>query len=355
MKRVKQILALFLCITLAISTSACSNNSWALKTEDDNVTSSEYVYYLLVAHNLAITQLSSKGIATDDISNEQIEDKNASDWIREKAIQLSKEKLAKEKLFKDLNLSLTDKETEEAQNITDSTWNEVGTALETKYGISKDAFHEAGTLIDIKTEKIFEATYGKDGTNPVSDEEIVNYYKENYIRLLVYSKAPYDGNESSNENSDDQMVGNTNDTEEVIESQFKKYSDEINSGTNSIDQISQEIKQVDGLDESDTPLHELLFNPNDEQYAEEMRNAAKSLEVGKATYLKFDDIYIFLFRSSLDESALDLNDETERSSILKTMKSDEFQNKINQTIDSLNIEVNNSAINQYNPSMFDNK
>ena len=49
---------------------------------------------------------------------------------------------------------------------------------------------------------------------------------------------------------------------------------------------------------------------------------------------------------------LDLSEEGKRDEILSSMKNTEFENKIEETVNGINFNINYNAINQFNPLMF---
>lgn len=371
MKFVKKLVTLLSICVFFISNTACSDNSWAIKNDTETLSTSVYVFYLMQSYQEAIQKLTQDEKSTSDISNETIDGQSAPNWIVEKALKKCKELIAIEKKFKEMNLSLTEEENNKAQETTDSVWESSGSLYEKNYGINKDSLHQASTLFNSKLDKIFHAIYGKDGTNYVSDDEINEYYKSNYIKLIFYSKMPYQNNdESSEENSSDQedkskddsnseSENNENteenkktDTDESIQKEFGEYVDAINSGNNTIEQIRDIIKKNNDIPDDNDPLIEQVINPNLSSLATEVSEAVKKLDAGKATYIKFNDVYLLLFKSASPVENPDLSKESERDNILYDMKNDEFESKIDEFISSINFNVNYNAINQYNPLMF---
>lgn len=356
MKSLKKIASLMTASIILINTAGCTDKTWALKSETDKISTGVYVYNLLESYQAATDELLEKGISTSDIKNETIEDKNANDWIKDRAITSCKDMLAIEKIFKDMNLSLSDEDNKKAEEITNDIWETSGTTYEKNFGINKDSVNEAYSLLNIKKEKIFDALYGKDGTNPVSDEELNEYYKNNYICLKFYTKMPFeDSDANEGESAESATEHGQLDTDESIQNQFGNYVESINSGATSINQIAEDIKSKDNIGNDTPPLETQLVNPESTELPKEITEPVKTLEPGKSTYIKYNDIYLFLYREpNLPETeSLDLSNETERDNLLHEMKSKEFENKITDTKNSMKIDVNTSAINQYDPAMFE--
>lgn len=377
MRLIKKALTL-LCIGIFfMCTTACVDKSWAIKSETETLSTGIYVFYLMQSYQEATQKLVSEGKSASDMSNETIDGQSAANWIVENTLKMCKELIAIEKEFSDLGLSFSEEENSKNQETTDKFWESVGNLYEKNYGINKDAVHRASTIFAAKKEKIFHAIYGKEGTQPVSDDEIKDFYKSNYETIYFYSKTPFEDtseenktnnesaetNNSENESSDKTTEQNEStesskeenkkvDTEESIQKEFGEYVEAINSSTQTIDQLRENIKKNDSLSEDTDPLVEQVTNPNSEAIVSEVSEAIKALSPGKASYIKFNDIYLLLIKSSAATKEPDLENETERNNILLDMKNKDFENKIKETINSINFKINYNALNQYNPLMF---
>lgn len=371
MKFVKKLVTLLTICTFFVTATACANNGWAIKGEGESLSTSIYVFYLMQAYQEATQKLTQEGKSTSDISNEKIENQTAPNWIAEKALKRCKELIATEKMFKDMNLNLTEEESKKAQETTDSLWESSGNMYEKNFGINKDAVHQASSLLNAKIDKIFHAIYGKEGSSAVSDDEINDYYKNNYVKILFYSKVPYEATESEDENNNSEAEENkteneasegenkenseTNkkvDTDESIQKEFDEYTSSINSGSQTIDQLRDTIKKSENITDDTDPLVEQIINPNSSSLTTEISDAVNKLDAGKSTYIKFNDVYFMLIKSSNPVENPDLSEESKRDSILYDMKNKEFENKIEETVNSINFSINYNAVNQFNPVMF---
>ncbi len=354
MKTLKKVLAVLTLGVFVLPLVACVDRSWALKAEDDTISTGEYVFYLMDAYQSAHNKLAEQGITTTNIAEETIEEKSAPDWIVSKAIDACKEKLAIEQLFKEKNLELTEEELKKADESTNSIWESSGSMYERNFGINKDAIHQAYSLLNAKREKLFNAYYGKDGSDAVSDEEITDYYKKNYISLKFYAKMPTTETETSNENSEENAENKEEkkvETDESIQKQFGEYVEAINNGSKKIDQIRDLIKANDKVEGEHDPLAEQVINLSSPAFPQEIIDAVKDLAVGKAAQVKFNDAHFFLYKSAGGDTLTvpDLNNETERAKILYDMKSEDFEQKLEVVTARINITINYNAVNQYDP------
>ena len=371
MKLVKKVATILTICMFFLTATACADNSWAIKGEEETLSTGVYVFYLMQSYQEAMQKLTQEGKSTSDISNEKIEDQSAPNWIVEKALKRCKELIATEKMFKDMNLSLTEEESKKAQETTDSLWESSGSMYEKNFGINKDAVHQASSLFNSKIDKIFHAIYGKEGSNAVSDDEINDYYKTNYVKILFYSKVPYEATENNEEKNNSESENKTETetsnegenkenseenkkvaTDETIQKEFEEYISAINSGSQTVDQIRDAIKKSENITDDTDPLVEQIINPNSSSLTEEIRDAVSKLDAGKATYIKFNDVYFMLIKSNSPVENPDLSEEGKRDGILYDMKNKEFENKIEESVKGINFNINYNAVNQFNPLMF---
>ena len=191
------------------------------------------------------------------------------------------------------------------------------------------------------------------------------------MKILFYSKVPYEATESEDENNNSEAEENkteneasegenkenseTNkkvDTDESIQKEFDEYTSSINSGSQTIDQLRDTIKKSENITDDTDPLVEQIINPNSSLLTTEISDAVNKLDAGKSTYIKFNDVYFMLIKSSNPVENPDLSEESKRDSILYDMKNKEFENKIEETVNSINFSINYNAVNQFNPVMF---
>lgn len=378
MKLIKKASVLLSILIFCITATACSDKSWAIKSDSETLSTGVYVFYLMQSYQEAYQKLDQEGKSTSDLSSEKIDDQSAPNWIVDKALNRCKDWIAVEKMFKEMNLSFSDEETTKANETTDSSWETYGSTYEKNFGISRNDFHNAVTLFNLKLDKIFQAIYGKDGTNAVSDDEINDFYKANYVSINFYSKMPYEetdtGENEENNNSEtenktepestqensENKENNTEsdsekkkaDTDESIQKEFGDYVEAINSGSQTIDQIRETIKKNEGITDDNDPLVSQVINQNSTSLSSEVSDAVKKLEPGKATYIKFNDVYLLLIKSSTPTENPDLGKDDERKNILYDMKYNDFEQKLKDKVSETKYDINYTAVNQYNPLMF---
>lgn len=344
MKKSRKIIGYVLSAIFVFCTAACGtpDKSWALKYESNTVPNGVYLYFLFDSYNNAIDKLSENGATVENIASQTIDDKNAADWIHDNAIDACKNMLVVEKLFDDAKLTLTDDSNKSIAEETDSFWDYSSERME-KFGIAKDDYKRAYPTNTAKMQQLFDSIYGKGGTNAVSDEDLLNYYKSNYVKISLFSKA-------SNENlGDDKTVQDSTSvqTDAQIEEQFKSYVDMVNSGSKSVQDVSNMFKASENL-ETD-PLETEVLNPNDSDISDDVKNVIINLEVDKATYTKLNDTFMFIYKNDISTEPLNLANDATRKKTLQDMKFGELEKMIEEKKNDMKIEVNESSIKDYSP------
>lgn len=334
MKIIKNLTVACLSLVLIFSTTGCSDLTWSVKTDDNTLPIGIYIYFMSSAYSEAYYKVEDH---SGDILSQTIEDKNASDWIKDTALDSCKNLIAVEKLLKDANSSLTEDELATANVTTSAQWNQYGKTYE-NFGISKESFNRASSIYNQEYLKLFNLTYGPGGTKAVSDEELKSFFTENYANYSYISKSFV--NDNSEQISDEEKS--------EVERKFNSYLDSLNNGS-TIEKIAEKYKADYSLDNNPLITNVSRLNGTS-SLPEEVLNALKDMESNSSRVLVTDNTCYLINKGDINDSIDKL--QSERDSLLSDMKSDEFLNVIKECSDSLNINVNQKAINKYQPSIF---
>lgn len=372
MKLLKKMFAIFLIACMCMGLSACADQTWSVRSGDVSLSMGSYICFLSEAYSEASKTLgeSTSGSSSTQsyILNKTIEDKKVSDWVKDKAIEECKNMISIEKKFQEMDLSLTEDEIQQAQMSTDRIWAEYGKAYE-KLGVSKDSYNKAVNLLAYKKQKLFEAIYGIDGTEAVSDEELLEYYKENNANVSIMKKSLTKTSKSSAEDLDDDEIGDANksvspesssmtDEEiEVVKNKFEKYESDINSGSKTISNIGETFKSEENLETDPVNTRTISLKTQQSTYSlypDEVIEAIKSLETSKAKSIRAEDNYYLIVKNNFTSEDLEKNKtDPQRLSVLYEMKNEDFENMISDLSSSDEYQINNSGINKHGPSIFE--
>ena len=173
----KKLSAVALAVAMSFSLSACTlgSTSWILKYGDDNqeVPTGIYVQNMYTAYSAA-GQYATGG---DTLLESSIEDKTADQWIRDTAMNLTKQYLAVTLKFDELGLTLTEAENTNIQSMVDSVWKSYGESY-TLMGVNRDSYQKM-LEYTAKTGDLFQHFYGEGGELAPTEEE----YKHLITRL----------------------------------------------------------------------------------------------------------------------------------------------------------------------------
>lgn len=166
---------------LALSMAACSSDtSWIMRKDPLEMPVGVYINNLIQSYYEATTLVED---AEQDVLSQQIEGQDAEDWIQQNAIDETKKAMAICSEFNARNIAFSQEQLLSCQQQAASYYEQAGDNLE-KNGISQDSIELLYQITYMKTQ-LFQALYGEAGENPVSEEELRNYYNENYIKMAV--------------------------------------------------------------------------------------------------------------------------------------------------------------------------
>ena len=195
MKWMKKIASGALALLMAASLTACGGDtSWAYRSENATVTSGMYVGLSIQALNSAFAvdgYDSSKSPFKQDL-----EGKDGTQWIQDKAAELSREYLTVEEKFQEMGLSFTDEEESSFNNNVELYWTTL--RMSSTYegeGCGKEYFAKI-LRNSAKKNKIFEAVYGEGGEKEVPVDELKTIFATDYAKgtYITVSLTDSDGN-----------------------------------------------------------------------------------------------------------------------------------------------------------------
>lgn len=376
-KSTKKIVSIVLILSMICSLAACSDQSWIVQANGDVIPIGSYIYNLYVSDSQAKSKVddssaspldqvindsedtdsedtsstevtsddnTSTEVTSDETSSETTDDSNVmygNEWVQDQALGAVKDMVAVDCMMDELGVSLTDEETEEAQKQSASLWAYYAKTLQ-NLGVAQDSFVLASGMYLKKSEKLFDAIYDQGGTQAVSDEEVTNYLTQNYVDYEYFSK------DFSNTNSSGSSVNLTDDQKNAAEAQFQDYANRINSGT-SITDIANEYTASEKLDKS--PLDTTPKNKNDLSLDDSVKSQFEQMDYNQAIAFRTDDAEYLLYKKDINTDTDQLTKGSDlRIKILKDLKQNDYDSLLVDYANTLDIQINFSAMNKYNPS-----
>lgn len=347
MKKIKKSAAVLLAVSILAATAACSaDKSWAAKDDSLTVPIGSYIYELYAAYG------SASGKATDTtkaVLDQKIESKDATAWIREKALSSVKSLFVVDRKMKDLKLSLTEEESAAAKKNLDSAWTQYQSVLE-GYGIAKTSFSLAYSDYYAKYEKVFFATYGKGGAKAVSDDELKGFFEKNYSDFS-YAAFPLYKVDANGQFS----AAFSDDEKKKAEGEIDGYAAKLKDGSMTLQQAADAYNAANGGSASAQDATADL-NTNAAGYPDDMVKLIEGMKAGEAKAAEISDGYVYMLAVKNDitkKTEEQMKTEDGRKSLLSDYKGQEFSDAITKEADAVTgVTLNEKALNSYDPSMF---
>jgi len=190
MTLIKKATAILLSIVMIVSFSGCGKStSWAMKYGDFEARAGVLLYYQMQAYNEALDKASKENPELDTADSKAVKALNfdgvpIKEWINNQVSDNLRKYLAVQSKFDEYGLSLTDDEVSEVDENLEMYWSyfEQNGNMFSKNGIGKESYRDVMTLT-YKSNALFKHFYAKGGLEEYPEEDLENYYKDNYARV----------------------------------------------------------------------------------------------------------------------------------------------------------------------------
>ncbi len=358
MKHLKKALVVVLAVLMMISATGCGDVTWSFKTDYTTVSIGTYIFYEYSAMYEASTSVSDSDA---QILEQKIDDIPAEEWVNDKTMESIKNYLAVEKLMHDMKLEVSAEDKSTAENYAKYLWQSYGKEFE-EYGISYESYYNANLLHNAKNETVFKAIYDKDGTKAVSDDELKKYFTDNYSDYYYFTYN------LSKKNDKEETEAFTEDETATVKKQFDSYVKMMNKQKKSYSDVveafleysKQESSAEEGGDitESSPSTHHTAILDDTSMLDESVREKVKAMKENTAEAFIDGEgtsaVYYFVYKTSIEDRSKEfLADNSQRLSVLQTMKKTEYEDYIKDVIKGITFETNEKAIKKYPPKMFE--
>lgn len=347
----KKFFLLSLLMSFLISLTGCTDDTWIAKDNTKSIPVGAYIYNLFVAYNDSFKTIMSNlnfdfNYKPENIFDEMIDGRNSVDWMKEKAITKCKNLFALDKKMEELGIALSDEEIAKAESATMASWNSYKKSFQT-YGISKESYHLASSLYDVKYKCILDHIFGDNGSEKITDEQIENYFKQKYTSYC-YITRPLVSKEEDGKNSvlpDDKIA--------ELEKKFNGYADSINNNSNTYDKILESYKKEEAITndpsiENVSDLSEYIGVPSI------VISELKKLENEKAVSIKSSDMstLYLIYKKDIDKEVGTEKYTMVKDNITEVLKNQYMEDMLKNLSDNLNIQINDSVVKKYHPAIF---
>jgi len=339
MKFIKKAAAVIAATSVALSLSACGADlSWAAKVgKDSTVPIGLYIYNQAVSYRTGVQngQIdTTKGLEGQTV-NVSDSDTSAVKHFDSEAIKAVKSCAGARVLATEMNIELTADELESVAQNTDSAYETDKDVFE-KNGVAKSSVEEYYKDMTLKN-KLFNAIYGKDGTEPVSDKELKQYIKENFATINFIQQYYY--NDDGTEMSDAEKA--------KLKKQYEKIKSQSESGKIKFTDKCKEFEKNATSYKGGSTNYTMMWDISSEDGKKVM-----SLKEGEFTFLETDTVIILIQKAKIDYNGAGLKDS--RDTLLIEYKYEEFvKNLIAKAESDKNVSFNQAAFDKFSSATRD--
>lgn len=206
MKKMKKIGAAVTALSMAATLASCSaptigaGTADALTVDNYEIPAGVFIFYTLSAY-LEASDIIAEGSETgttptvEEVEDSHIDNLTAKEWIQNKATDYCSEFVAVEREFEKINGELTSEDNETVESQLEQIEQ---IAIYTSNGIS-DESAKAIFENECKRNHVFDYYYGFEGEKGMSEDELKDYFDENFARVkyITLSYLDAEGNELS--------------------------------------------------------------------------------------------------------------------------------------------------------------
>lgn len=347
---IKRAASLLLALVLVFSLAGCYSEdmTWAAKCGDKTMPIGGYIYYLSTAY----TEAAAKVDSAEKVMDSQIEEKDAEEWIRDRAAHYIRQYFWMDEEMERLGIEMTDADYENASATTNSYWTIYGgDEMFQEYGIARSSFDIAFSQYNIKFQKIFEAIYGEGGEKEVPESDLIAQFTDNYYSY-EYFTAPMALPDASGN-----PVAMTEDEKEAFREHMEDVKSEILSGDKTVADAAADYAAA--YNQEKTSYVKEVNNPSGlagSSLPTAFLESLAGLQENELTVLEVSNYMVILRRLPIKDSVNEmLEDASSRLTVLSEVKSEEYREYAESCAEEFEgIEFNTKAMEHYKPKMFVN-
>ncbi len=336
MKYFAKWLCLLLAVVLCITMGGCVNKgSYCVKTDHHSISAGMYAYQLAQQKSNYLSQNSlTEGNETWD--EEYDDERTIGEYIQTVTLNSLVSSLIWRCQFDRLKLEFSD---EEQKNIEDniakmveaSGGEEAVKKTLKEYGIGYDEFVESVYYDTQKILKVVDYYFGEQGVEPVSEKEILEYFKDNYTRCkhILISTQDAEGNTYT----DEDMKGARSEAQKVFEE--AKKADEA-----AFDKLIEKYNDDEGVASFPDGY---VFTTG--EMVDAFEKASFDMEVGETRLVQSEYGFHIIRKLTLEDEKV-FTEEIRRN-MLMSLKNEEISEMFEQWQDEFKVRVNRGVLTKY--------
>ncbi len=252
------------CFAFSMMLTGCSTPEYAMTVDGKSYTTGEYLAYLYnvyyaLAQNMAMYQMYGMDPWEQTIpygEGDDAEQLSTAEYIKRTAQDTIIRQKALENLLDQKNIPLDEDMLAEVEEILDG----IEPNAYLPYGISDESFAKMLKATQVNDWSLFYGTYDKDGINPMSEEEIRQYFDENFLSYKIIEFQLVD---SSNQPLEDEEIQDYRDRLDKYLAEFEKLGMTSENFDTIIEMKEEDDAPADETDGTSSDSSDTSSNPDD--------------------------------------------------------------------------------------------
>ena len=366
-------------------TTACSTPDVAIRVNDKEISMGEYLAYVYETFYSAyfsngLYQYAMYGYDVWDMEYSYGEGDDAkelklADYLAQSGKDLAIRQAAVSELLEKYKLEWDEDDKKEM----DEQLADVKESDLIALGFNKKNYSNAVLAVELNEPALFYGLYGEGGEREIAEEDIKEYYEENYLSYMSIEMSLQDeeGNDLSEEEIEKiekqlkgylEMYEESGDFDAVIEQYEKDTADEEEEETTDADTSDEDTADEDTADENAADEEEEEEEPTESENRidttvdaigdENKSDAIKNVKIGKASIQQYKagdttPTMALILRLDPDKrvDGVDYYEEN-RKAIMQSLKYEELDTEIKEYIKEMDVEVNDRAVKMADPKAF---
>ncbi len=358
----KKVGAVLLAVVMAFSMTACSSKdtAWVMEVDGEQLPAGVYLGYMVDAFSQAYNHEDVKIEKPKDIWNQKIDDKDIETWVKDKTKDFCKQYIAINKWFDELKLTLDESDKNKIDTQVSSVWSQMGSLYE-ENGAGQKSVRKI-VESSFKSQKIFKSLYGVGGSEGVTQENVDNFFYENYafVKMISLPTKGFDGSDLSEAQKKEvteagnklvERVTGGESMDDVITAYKTEYTNKRNEYLASKDTTSSFTATPFSEDKEDKERNDVLLYKESTSYGEEVMKDIFAMEKDAIKLLTSDKGTFVVQKLDIKDKSDQIKDYTD--SILNHMKGDEFTDLLEKRTADVQPTYNEKAIKRYSPKNID--
>ncbi|MEG2371309.1 MAG: hypothetical protein RSB36_00850 [Hydrogenoanaerobacterium sp.] len=340
----KKIAALLLAAVMASSLAACNSKDvgWIAKTSDgEEIPSGVYIAGMVNAYTAAESKVEDK---EKKVLGQTVDGKPAEQWIAEESDKAFARYVGVTEKAKAQGLSISPDEKSFLQQQVQYQWQYLGSIYQ-QNGVSLESLTK--TLeSSYKESMLFNAKYGKDGTEPIPDDTLLKEFQTNFYKTIYVTMSLTDENAELKDEAGQKLINDkANEILAKATAEGANYKDIILEYEK--EQAASKGEDPATVHTHDESSHVSFINKKSESYKADFLAEVEAMKTGETKVLTSGNV-IYILQKLANDVPSDM--EAHRNELMQTLKGDEFKAEMEALAAETKIEYNPKAKKLYTPS-----